>query len=258
MRFFLITAFILILGVFNMLEPLRSGYQFVTTPIQLGLFDLAKELKNSVLFFSQLSDIRKENLALRAQIQDLTSKNLELKVIAEENKILKNQLAIKNKGDFDKKLLLASVMGNPADLSNSTLIIDKGFRHGVAVGDNVIIGRFLVGMVKQVSSERSVVTLITSSDSSVTVYDTDSQNRTGGLAVGQFGTAVLLKRILPNEELKVGDRIVSSGKDGFYEAGLFIGTIREIVYSPSETLKSAYLDLVADFVKLDKVFVILK
>ena len=125
------------------------------------------------------------------------------------------------------------------------------------MGDNVIVGNYLVGRIASVLNERSIVELITSPSLSIAAYDIDSPTRTDGVCSGQYGTSVIMGRILPNEDISVSDMILTSGKDGLFLPGLVIGKVSSIVQVPSEPLKSASLEALLDFSKLRKVFVVL-
>lgn len=256
MKYFLISFLILVLGFFGFLNPLKDAFQLVFTPVELGLSDMGKGIKKSFEFYGDLRSIRDENIKLLSQIENLKAIILDIKVSADENKILKDQLELKNKDSFDKTLVMANVLGNKDDISGTTVILDKGTRHGAKVGSNVIRGRFLVGLVSQVTSEKSVVNLITSPKLLAAVYDIDSPQKSAGLAQGDYGSSVVMTRILPTDDVRVGDTIVTSGKDGLFIPGLIVGVVGRLVENTSEPLKSAYLDLSISLNDLDKVFVI--
>ena len=257
MKKLFIALIIFIFGTFGVLNPVRDAFQFIFAPIQFGLKNVALGLKGSIDFFYNLKRLRDENIALLQENNDLTSVILELKKAEEDNELLKDQLNLKNKESFDKEFVMASVMGNPNDLTGGTIIIDKGLRHGIKIGANVIEGNYLVGIVKEVYTERSLVSLITSPSVSATVRDIDVAQKTEGLVTGKYGTSIQMTRILPNEEINVGDSIITSGKDGFFEPGLLVGKVVQVVEVPAEPLKSAYLETIVDTSKLHKVFVIL-
>lgn len=257
MKYILSALLILFFGYFHVFDPLRNVYQWVFSPIELGLEEGAAGIKDYLSFYSNMNDVRRENLELKQKVLDLESDLLELEKLKQENIALESQLMNKEELGLDRLLLPANVMGNSKDLSGSTVYLDKGKIHGVKEGNNVILDNFLVGVVKEVSSGRSLVELITSSNSSATVYDINSVQKTEGLAIGQLGTSIVVERILPNEEVSVGDIIVTSGKDGTFIPDLYVGKIQEVVDDPSQPLKRAYLNTFTDLSKIRKVFVIL-
>ncbi|HLB51428.1 MAG TPA: rod shape-determining protein MreC [Patescibacteria group bacterium] len=261
MKFVLVSFFVLILGFIKVLEPLRGPVQYLFTPMQLGLSEMALEIRDSAIFYLNINDLRGQNIHLMEEVEDLKSVILELKEIQEENTVLKEQLSIGESSGLgsstrDKNIQMANVLGNPTDLSETSVILDKGRRQGVSERDNVVVGRFLVGIIEEVFEERSLVKLLTSPDVSIAVMDVDSANKTEGISSGDYGTAVVMKRILPNEEIRVGDYIVTSGKDGKFFPFLGVGRVREISQVEVEPLKSAVLDTFVNVSKVRKVFIL--
>jgi rod shape-determining protein MreC len=256
-RIFIVSVFVLILGLLDFLNPLRAAFQKFTTPVQYGLRSGAMGLKDSYQLFSNVNNIRQENLSLMKENQELKGEIVDLKKADEENKLLRYQLELKNKDYFDEELLLALVMGNPEDTTGTSLMIDKGTRQGVEVGDNVVVGNFLVGIVSRVSEERSVVDLIISPEVSMTVINVEGANKAEGIASGNLGTSVQVEKLLPNDRVEVGDIFLTSGRDGRFIPGLVVGEVADVIFESADPLKSADLEPMILFSRLDKVFVIL-
>jgi len=256
-RIFITAIFILIFGLLDLLNPFRSVFQTVTTPIQYGLRRGAINIKESYQLFGNLNSIRLENLDLLREKQELQSTIVNLKNAEEENMILRNQLELKNQGIFDKDLLLALVMGNPNDATGTSMVLDKGKRQGVQVGDNVVVGNFLVGIVIEASSERCIIDLIVSPNVSMTVVNVEPRSGAEGIAKGNLGTSIEVTRLLPGESVEKGDIFVTSGKDGKFLPKLAVGQVSDVLFESAEPLKSAVLNPMVNFSKLDKVFIVL-
>ncbi|OGC46365.1 hypothetical protein A2V49_02385 [candidate division WWE3 bacterium RBG_19FT_COMBO_34_6] len=256
MRILFITICILILGLLDLLNPIRSVFQKFSSPIQFGLRKSAIETKDTFKLFYNINKIRKDNLELLDKNNELMSIIIDLKHADEENELLKNQLQLKGDKEYDKKLLIASVMGNPMDLSGTSIMIDKGERHGITLGSNVILGGNIVGIVREVTSERSKVELITSPNLSITVRKLGSS--TEGLAVGDLGTSVKVTRLLPGEAVSKDDVFITSGKDGIFLPDLTVGVVEDFSFESAEPLKTAYLKTIIDLPNLYKVFIILE
>ncbi|MFC1756055.1 rod shape-determining protein MreC [Patescibacteria group bacterium] len=257
MRIFITAILILILGLLDILNPLRSVFQNFTTPVQYGLRRGAINLKETYKLFGNLNDIRIENLNLLKEKQELEGIIVNLKTAEEENKLLRNQLELKNQDFFDKDLLLALVMGNPNDVTGTSMVLDKGKRQGVQVGDNVVVGNFLVGIITKASEERSIMNLVISPDVSMTVINVEPISKAEGIARGNLGTSIEVTRLLPGEIVEKGDVFVTSGKDGKFLPELVVGQVSDVVFESAEPLKSANLMPMVDFSRLDKVFIIL-
>lgn len=255
MKVLILSVIFLILGLLDILNPLRNVVHSVSAPIQFGLRRSAISIKDTMQLFHNVDEIRRENLELRQDIYELQTVVINLKRFQEENEILRYQLELKNKDTFDKELLMASVMGNSGDLTGASIILDKGSRHGVKINDNVVLGNFLVGKVTKLNVERCVVTMITSPNLSISVKNLDSGAE--GIARGNLGTSVLVTRLLPGEKIDLGSVFVTSGKDGNFLPNLGLGLVSEVSFESAEPLKNANLDPLIDFQSLEKVFIVL-
>ena len=253
MRYLYISAVIFILGYFSLLNTIRDVCHTIFGPFQYGLRDVAMEIRGVGTLLGGVEKLRKEHISLIEENLILRSQIQEYRGAEEENKVLKEQLDLKKA--FDRELLLATVMGNPSDLTGTSFIVDRGTRDGVKKGDNIIRGNYLVGVVKEPGTYRSLANFISSSEVSITVTDIDVPGRTEGVVEGQYGSSILMKRVLPTEEIHVGDTIITSGKDGIFIPGLIVGKVSEVLEVPSETLKSAYLEPYIHIGKLTDVFI---
>lgn len=256
MKYLLISFLILVLGLVGILAPLRDVVVSIVTPIQFGLRKTALNLKQATKFFSDSNKVRDESLVLLNKIQLLEAEVTVLKIFRDENSLLKQQLGLQNINERKQKLLLASVMGNSADLSDSTVLVNRGTKDGVRVNDPVIIGEYLVGIVRNVDYSRSTVELITSPNLSLTAYDLDSSDKAAGLLKGAHGSLLSLERILQGEKISIGDTVVTSGKDGIFLSNLIVGKIMAIQSDPSQPLKKATLQTMFDATKLLEVFIV--
>jgi len=183
--------------------------------------------------------------------------------LQEENAVLKSQFLDDgyNGADrkSDRKLILASVLGNSQDSTHSTVFINVGKISGVAEGDMVIYKDNLVGVVKQVKSSYSLVDLVFSPDLKVAVKvigSSEPTDQTEGLVSGDFGTSLKLDSVLQKEPLSPGDTLITSGRDGLFDPGYIVGKVEEIYAEPTQPLKSAQVYPFIDIEHLDKVFVL--
>jgi rod shape-determining protein MreC len=255
MRYFYLSIVIFVLGYAGILFPIKAAAQWVFTPFQFGLRQSAVSIKETAGFFVHLTEIRSENLALREENITLRSTVVGLKKAEEENKDLKEQLKVPV--TLNRNLLLVNLMGNPQDLTGSSFIVDRGSSQGIKKGDSVIKSGYLVGVIHTVEAQRSFGDFITSPKVAIAVKDIDTEYQTEGLAEGQHGSSILVKRILPNEIISEGDTMVTTGKDGKFIPDLIVGRVTQVIEVPSEPLKSAYLETMLDLSRLSQVFVII-
>jgi len=81
------------------------------------------------------------------------------------------------------------------------------------------------------------------------------RNRIRGLIYGTHG-GLEMRQINQHANIKIGDRVISSGLGGLYPKGLLIGWVNEIRHQKHELFKTAILDSAVDFNQIEEVFVI--
>lgn len=254
MRWLLASLAIFILGIFNIFAPIRGGLQFVLNPVQFGLQEMAVGLRDGVGFYFNLRSIHSENLKLLEEREDLLSEVQRLKYLEEENQLLKDQLGVLVTEDLSKGLILANTLGNFNDHTGTSIVLDRGSLHGINEGDVVVKGQHLVGVVRSVTQQRADVELITSPTLTISVVDFET--KTEGLARGEFGTSVLMERILPGESVGKGNLVVTSGRDGRVFPGFLVGEVIDVSDESAEVLKYASVKVLLNMDNLGKVFVI--
>ncbi len=254
LRLLILSLVLIILGQTVLVVPLRGAAAKVSNPLQYGAYRFSQNLKQEVDFFWHLSRLRAENVMLDAEVLNLRSKLAEYEEIKRENEILKEQLGVST-DMAGKRPILAKVIGRSARGGEATLTINKGSSSEVREGAAVVFKDFLLGEVVIVETQRAKIRLLTDSQFSAAALDQESPDRARGLVRGQYGTAVMLERILPTEQVVVGETIITSGEDGKFEKGLILGKVKKILGQAADVFKGAELELLVDFDSLEEVFV---
>ncbi len=91
------------------------------------------------------------------------------------------------------------------------IVIDKGQTAGIRVKMPVITDAGLVGQTVEVNRWHTKVMIINDTNSAVDTYVTGKHIR--GIAEGTGKRTLKLKYVLKNDEISVGDRLITSGKD---------------------------------------------
>lgn len=123
------------------------------------------------------------------------------------------------------KTIVANVIGRDAG-GRQTLTIDKGRSHGVKTDSAVITASGVVGRVILSSNFFSIVQLITDSQSYAGVMV--ESTRREGIVKGTGGRDLDLDYIDDDNDLKEGDKFLTSGLDRIYPKGLLLGVITTI------------------------------
>jgi rod shape-determining protein MreC len=118
----------------------------------------------------------------------------------------------------------ADVLYSGRDPFSQKLFVDKGEAAGVQPGQAVIDEAGVVGQVTRVFPSMAEVTLVTDKDHAVPVKVERSGVRSVMYGAGT-GRLPELRFLSPNAEIQAGDKLVTSGIDGTYPAGLAVAQV---------------------------------
>lgn len=183
-----------------------------------------KPIRGIKYFFStyvNLIDVKKENYLLKKRIGELELENQKIQNLEEENKRLKSILRLieKSPGQY----IVARVIGEDVRNWFKCIIIDKGREDGLKEKMPVITPKGIVGQIIEVNKWHSKVMTIGDANSCVDVYVEGRDTR--GILEGTDHAVLKLKYITKNDEIEVGDKLITSGKDGIYPKGIPTGIV---------------------------------
>ncbi|MBV9182832.1 MAG: rod shape-determining protein MreC [Acidobacteria bacterium] len=171
-----------------------------------------------------LRGVRQQNRELEQQIQQLQLEQVRLRQDAEQARRLQALLGFKEQ--FIDRTLAAQVIGASGSEQSRIIYLDKGAADGVAPEMAVISGEGIVGKVIQVFRHTAQVLLINDQSSGVGTILEDS--RLQGVLKGKPSGEVVLDKVMAEEEVKVGERVLTSGGDQIFPKGLPVGRIQKV------------------------------
>lgn len=259
----LIIAIVVLLGLIIYTVSAGSSFLasllgFVSTPMQ----GVATTVTENVTEFLDLDGLSKSELqdmvtALQDQNAQLKQQLTEYDNMKQENEQLKKQLEITAQRPGNK-FMAASVIGRDPNDVFSGFSIDRGTLEGISVGDPVITGRGLVGVVTQAYATTSKVSCLLSEDVRVAAVCID--RRESGVVTSDIVTAssgLLRMNYLDGDTaLQEGDIITTSGAGGAYPKDLLIGEVKSVEKSENDISKYAVIQPCQDLTELQDVFVI--
>jgi rod shape-determining protein MreC len=171
--------------------------------------------------YANLVDVKRDNLALKKKLEAFELENQKIPELEKENKRLKTILNLTEQNP--NTMIAARVVGE--DIKNwfKCIIIDKGRNYGIKEKMPVITPKGIVGQAVEVNKWHTKVMIINDTNSSIDVYIEGKNTR--GMLEGTGQTVLKLKYVLKNDEVEIGDRLVTSGKDSIYPKGLPTGIV---------------------------------
>ncbi|MDD2832516.1 MAG: rod shape-determining protein MreC [Methylotenera sp.] len=126
---------------------------------------------------------------------------------------------------------LAEIMRVGSDPFTKKIIVNRGSNHEVITGAAVVDANGVIGQITRVYPSSSEITLIT--DKSLTIPIQIERNGLRAIAFGNGRDNTLTLPFLPaNVDIKQGDRLITSGIDGVYPAGLAVAIVKAIKINP--------------------------
>ena len=144
--------------------------------------------------------------------------------LKEDNKRLRSILSLQKVSESDT--ISAAVISRKNGTWWRQIILNKGSKHGVEVGNSVLGPGGLIGRVKETSFFTSSVILLTSTESKIGVWIDRLQIH--GLMVGLGNDYPKLIFYTKNVDLKVGDFISSSPASTLLPPNIPIGVIKSV------------------------------
>jgi rod shape-determining protein MreC len=222
------------------------------TPFEKGLVRVQSGASDLWHNYFYLRGVRQENRELRDQIEQLQIEQVRMKQDADQAHRLQSLLAFKEQ--FIAKTLAAQVIGSSGSEQSRTVTIDRGSRDGVQSEMAVISATGVVGKVISVFKSTAQVLLINDQQSGVgTILE---QSRLQGVLKGKSSGELIIDKIMLDEKVKPGDRVLTSGGDQIFPKGLIIGNVDKIEKGP-EFLQVTVRPTAA-LNRLEEVLVILK
>jgi rod shape-determining protein MreC len=195
---------------------------------------------------------KRENAELQARVEQLQGDLVAREEMRLENSRLRALLEIAEQ----QKLagVGARVVGSTPSGWVHGLIINRGSSQGVLPGMAVVSSQGVVGQVVSSAPHAAHVILVTDHSSGVDAIVQDGRVR--GVVSGVGAKKCVLRYVRKEEQVQVGELVVTSGMDRVYPKGLTIGRISAVDESGGALFKEISLSPAVDFSKLEEVFVV--
>ena len=191
------------------------------TPVESSVIHSQNWVKNLWTTYIYLHGVRRENRALRAQLEQMKIEETRLSEDARMARRIQALLAFKEQ--YVDSTVAAQVIGTSGSDQSRVLYIDKGSNDGIAADMAVITPVGIVGKIVQVFPDAAQVLPINDQFSGVGAALKDS--RLQGILKGAANGAVTLQYIMSDEKVVPGEDVITSGGDRIFPKGLPVGKV---------------------------------
>ena len=239
----------------NLASGIRSGVSTVISPVENLFTKVFSPVGNFASDVRNFGQSKKQITELNKQI-DLLKANQ----ILDEDKVsqlnqLRNVLDLAGSGGY--QVVAARVINRGStETFKETLTIDVGSRSGITKNMTVISESGLVGVVKSVTSNSSIVLLMSDPTFKVGVRIAGTQSI--GVVSGQGGSTYLLQLLDATGEIKEGDALVARGSAGDrpFVPGVPVGIVTSVNSDASSITQNADVESSANLEKISVVAVV--
>jgi rod shape-determining protein MreC len=211
------------------LVSLRQNLVAILHPLQV-IANLPSQLyRDTGEYFSTHHYLLNENQRLKLQALEQSIQLQKLDTLLLENDHLRRLLKA-NKA-LVQNSVLGEIMHVGRDPFTKKVIVNRGTSHQILTGEAVVDATGVIGQVTRTYPLSSEVTLIT--DKSLAIPIQVERNGLRAIAFGHGRDNTLDLPYLPtNVDIRRGDKLVTSGIDGVYPAGLAVATVTQIEITP--------------------------
>ncbi|MBO4901070.1 MAG: rod shape-determining protein MreC [Lachnospiraceae bacterium] len=241
-------------------NALNYAVGFIVTPFEKGISETGYYLANRAEQIATIKELLAENDELKARVDELTVEN----TLLQQDKY--ELISLRELYNLDSEyssyeMTGARVISRSAGNWYSTFIIDKGASDGIEIDMNVMAGGGLVGRVTATGAHWAQVKSIIDDDSFVSsqiLSNSDILMVNGSLEMYKDGIISFSQLVDSDDEVHIGDKVVTSNISDKYLPGILIGYIDSINPDSNNITKSGTLTPAVDFEHISDVLVIMK
>lgn len=215
----------------NHLSKIRTTLAVLVYPIQ---FAAALPVRAGGWVWEMLATektLRERNRQLQAEHSALLARLQKLEALEAENTRLRDLLGSAER--VADRAMVAELVEVSLEPFTRKIVVDKGSRDEVYVGQPVIDTYGIVGQITEVGVMTSKSTLITDPGHAIPVVLNRNGLRTVVFGTGAFDR-VSVPYLTPSADIQEGDLLVSSGMGGNFPPGYPVAQITEIIRDANE------------------------
>jgi len=236
---------------------LRNAVGVALTPLQKLFNNATDAVDGFAAYFYKFDELVEENEALKQEVAELKNQIYDASELERMYEWMADYIEVKIP-HTDYKFLAATVTGHESGNYSKVLNLDVGSSAGVRLNMPVLTFEGIVGRVTEVGLNWAKVTTIVESNSSIGAYV--ERTNDAGVCTGRFDLSsegLMEMNYLPaDSDVKVGDRILTTGFGSVYPRGLVVGYVESVEINPYTRGLTVYVKCSTDFSALSNVMVV--
>ena len=227
-----------------------QGVNDVTNILGRMLAYPANSVNDFMESISNLTNTYQENQTLKQKVETIYELEVQLNDLKKDNEKMKEALKLQDTLN-DYTLINATVIARNPDTWRDIVTINKGANDGLIPQMSVMSDNGLVGKVLDVNPTSARVALLSNNDNILVrvaaMIQGEKESIYGTLTGYDHEKNILImSQIQATQEIKVGDKVVTSGLGGVSPSSLYIGTVEEVAMDRFGLYKEVRIKPAAD------------
>ena len=227
-----------------------QGVNDVTNILGRMLAYPANSVNDFMESISNLTNTYQENQTLKQKVETIYELEVQLNDLKKDNEKMKEALKLQDTLN-EYSLINATVIARNPDTWRDIVTINKGANDGLTPQMSVMSDNGLVGKVLDVNPTSARVALLSNNDNTLVRVAAMIQGEKESI----YGTLIgfdheknilIMSQIQATQEIKVGDKVVTSGLGGVSPSSLYIGTVEEVAMDRFGLYKEVRIKPAAD------------
>ncbi len=227
-----------------------QGVNDVTNILGRMLAYPANSVNDFMESVSNLTNTYQENQTLKQKVETIYELEVQLNDLKKDNEKMKEALKLQDTLN-DYTLINATVIARNPDTWRDIVTINKGANEGLTPQMSVMSDNGLVGKVLDVNPTSARVALLSNNDHTLVrvaaMIQGEKESIYGTITGYDYEKNILImSQIQATQEIKVGDKVVTSGLGGVSPSSLYIGTVEEVAMDRFGLYKEVRIKPAAD------------
>ncbi|MDP9014917.1 MAG: rod shape-determining protein MreC [Pseudomonadota bacterium] len=218
---------------YDHLGEIRRFLSVVAYPVQIAVaspFEGWDWFRESV---SSRSTLRADKAKLEAELRLANFRLQRYEALEAETQRLR--ALRENTAAITDRFIIGNIMDLDIDAFRQRILVDKGARDGVFVGQAVLDAGGVFGQVARVEELTSEIILVSDATHAIPVQVNRNGLRTIAVGTGDM-SRLKLPYLSTSADVVAGDLLVTSGLGGGFPPGYPVGTVAEVKRDPAQSL----------------------
>jgi rod shape-determining protein MreC len=221
--------------------------------VQSAYAGFSSGVRGTTADYINIINVKTQNRKLTSELMELKAQLGAMTELKLENERLNGLLGFKQATKME--LRSARVVGHDLLPDHNTITIDRGSNDGVRKNMAALTIGGVVGYIFRVEPQTSQVLLLT--DRYAVIDSIVQRSRARGLVEGLNKESCRLRYLKRNDDIKVGDLVVTSGLFNVFPKGYPIGTVSSVVKTQYGMTQEVELTPAVEPANLEELFVVL-